>query len=530
MVVSSTGSTPYGGHASRVFSVAYAPDGATLASGGAILASSRGDGAVWIWDARTGRQQHQLINLSWVRSVAYAPDGATLATGGGDGAVLIWDTRTGQQQHRLTGHAGWVYSVAYAPDGATLATGGGDGAVRIWDTRTGQQQHQLTGHARQVLSVAYAPDGATLATGSSDATVRIWDTRTGQQQHQLTGHARQVLSVAYAPDGATLATGSSDATVRIWDTRTGQQQHQLTGHARRVLSVAYAPDGATLASGGEDATVRIWDARTGQQQHQLTGSPEREPPGLGSLSRGRPSRETRGWERPAREGKRYEAWERLRRQAWPGVRRGARKHHKAQDASERQAVVPVQPPQSPPWDPVVYDDLVRSAFAELVQPGRLLFNPPARMQLGQTERIEVRLARTLELDAELLKHLRGTGEPQLEDIPTAPLMAVTLKSDAFQITAYSDEEQGVTQDGITTWEFDIRALKRGQQHLVLSVSLRIPVPGQPLEHKSIPVREATIYVQVGTPALVGQFVSRNWQWIIGTAIAIAAVVVVVLYH
>jgi hypothetical protein len=201
--------------------------------------------------------------------------------------------------------------------------------------------------------------------------------------------------------------------------------------------------------------------------------------------------------------------------------------------SGRQAVAPFQPPQSPPWDPVVYDDLVRSAFAELVQPGRLLFNPPARMQLGQTEGVEVRLARTRtpELDAELPKHLRGTGEPHLEDIPTAPLMAVTLKGDAFQITAYSDEEQGVTQDGITTWEFDIRALKRGQQHLAMCVSLRIPVPGQPLEHKSIPVREATIYVQVGAPALVGQFVSRNWQWFIGTAIAIAAVVVsVVLYH
>lgn len=152
------------------------------------------------------------------------------------------------------------------------------------------------------------------------------------------------------------------------------------------------------------------------------------------------------------------------------------------------------------------------------------------MQLGRTERVEVRLARTLELDAELLKDLRGTGEPQLEDIPTAPLMAVTLKGDAFQIMAYSDEEQGVAKDVITTWEFDIRALKPGLQRLVMCVSLRIPVPGHPLEHKSTPVRESMINVQVGAPVLVGQFVSRNWQWFIGTAIAIAAVVVAVLYH
>jgi hypothetical protein len=142
----------------------------------------------------------------------------------------------------------------------------------------------------------------------------------------------------------------------------------------------------------------------------------------------------------------------------------------------------------------------------------------------------VRLTRTLELDAGLLENLRGHGEPRLEDIPTAPLMAVTLQGDGFEITAYSDAEQRVTQDEITTWEFDIRALKRGQQRLVMCVSLRIPMPGQPSEHKSIPVREAVIDVQVRAPALVGHFVSGNWQWFIATAIAIAAVVTAVLYH
>jgi tetratricopeptide (TPR) repeat protein len=182
-----------------------------------------------------------------------------------------------------------------------------------------------------------------------------------------------------------------------------------------------------------------------------------------------------------------------------------------------------------PHQSAAYDDLVRKAFAELVQPGRLLFNPPDRMQLGDTERVEVRLTRTLTLDAELLKDLRGHGEPQLEEIPASPLMAVTLKGDGFRITPYGDEEQSVTPDEITTWEFDIRALKRGQQRLVISVSLRIPVPGQPLERKSIPVREAIIDVQVGAPAFIVYFVSANWQWFVGTVIALAAVLVAVLH-
>ena len=179
--------------------------------------------------------------------------------------------------------------------------------------------------------------------------------------------------------------------------------------------------------------------------------------------------------------------------------------------------------------PVTYDELVKSALAELVAPGRLLFNPPDRMQLGQTAWVEVRLTRTLRQDSELLGGLRGLGEPRMEDVPVAPLMAVTLKGDNFKITSYSDEEQGVAKDRITTWEFDIKALKRGQQRLVICVSLRIPIPGQSAEHQSIPVCEATVEVQIGAAAAV-QFVSANWQWFIGTAIAIAAVIVAVLYH
>ena len=179
------------------------------------------------------------------------------------------------------------------------------------------------------------------------------------------------------------------------------------------------------------------------------------------------------------------------------------------------------------------DDPMRSLLAELVKPGRLMFNPPDRMQLGQTERVEVRLTRTRELDARLLENLHGPGKPRVEDIDTTEWMTVTLTSedDGLEIKSYSDKEQIVTQDETTTWEFAILACKRGQQRLVMSVSLRIPVPGQQEpKSKSIPVREETINVQVGAPALAAHFISGNWQWFVGTAIAIAALVVAVLYH
>src|SRR4029078_69389 len=61
-----------------------------------------------------------------VLPLAFAPDGATIATGGVDRTVRIWDTRTGAELRQLTGHTGEVHAVAFSPDGAIIASGSSD--------------------------------------------------------------------------------------------------------------------------------------------------------------------------------------------------------------------------------------------------------------------------------------------------------------------------------------------------------------------------------------------------------------------
>ncbi|KAK6810480.1 hypothetical protein RU639_013746 [Aspergillus parasiticus] len=253
------------GHLDSVNSVAFSPDGRTLASGSL-------DRTIKLWDTTTGIERQTLEGHSgWVYSVAFSPDGRTLASGSADRTIKLWDTITGTERQTLEGHSDWVYSVAFSPDGRTLASGSTDRTIKLWDTTTGTERQILEGRSGPVNSVAFSPDGRTLASGSADRTIKLWDTITGIERQTLEGHSGPVNSVAFSPDGRTLASGSLENTIKLWDTTTGIERQTLEGHSGPVYSVAFSPDGRTLASGSLDNTIKLWDTTTGTERQTLEG-------------------------------------------------------------------------------------------------------------------------------------------------------------------------------------------------------------------------------------------------------------------
>lgn len=252
-------------HTGTVWSVAFSPDGITLATGS-------WDTTARLWDVAAGTTRHELTDHTGVvLSVAFSPDGRTLATGSDDKKAGLWNVADGKLRNTLPDHTDAVGSLAFSPDSGALAAGSADNTVRLWDVLTATSRATLTGHTDTVQSVAFSPDGRTLATGSKDTTVRFWDVATGQKHAPLNGHTDVVNAVAFSSRNGILATGGDDKTVRLWDVAKGKVLHILKGHTGRVNALAFSPDGSTLATGSDDTTVRLWDVATGAERAKLAG-------------------------------------------------------------------------------------------------------------------------------------------------------------------------------------------------------------------------------------------------------------------
>lgn len=264
---------------SIVESVTFSPDGRVLASGGENGGPRSYSGAVRLWDVSDPADPREISRSmstgtsTLVRSVAFSPDGQTIATGDSSGTVRLWNITVPARISELGPplSVGISHAIAFSADGHTVASGG-DGAITLWDTtdpaRSRELGRPLAAGAWSVISVAFGPDGRTLASagnfGEYDGRVGLWDVsdpaRPRELGRPLTTGSTGVNSVAFSPDGLTLASGDKDGTIMLWDitapTRPRQFGELATGGTR--VSVAFSPDGQTLAS-GTDGTIWLWN-------------------------------------------------------------------------------------------------------------------------------------------------------------------------------------------------------------------------------------------------------------------------------
>ncbi len=317
------------GHPKVVYSIAFSPDGKTLASAGL-------DRIIKLWDVKTGfelrsfsRESEDTISSTYFSkadtfvSVAFSPDGKTLVSGG-NGGVLSWNVGTGEKvslienspsntekvlfssdgKILITTHKTYitnqsdeimfwnletkkairtipfpnVSSIALSSDGELLAGVSGDilgldkSQVKIWNINTGKELRNLLGLSNWIWSVSFSPDGNVLAAATWDGKIKVWNINTGNPIKNLEG-----IAVSFSPDGKFLATGSDaqeeGGSVTLWDTETWEKKHVLEKHAGGISSIVYNPIDNSMAA-ATYASIKLWDTNLGEEIRTLQGGSE----------------------------------------------------------------------------------------------------------------------------------------------------------------------------------------------------------------------------------------------------------------
>ncbi|KAI3601293.1 small nucleolar ribonucleoprotein complex subunit [Moniliophthora roreri] len=253
----------------KISSVAINQSGEWLAFG----AKKLGQLLVWEWQSESYilKQQGHYFDMN---TLAYAPDGQTIATGGDDGKVKVWSTHSAFCFVTFTEHTAPISAVTFAKQGSVLFTASLDGTVRAFDLMRYRNFRTFTSPSPvQFSSLAVDPSGEVIAAGSADSfEIFMWSVQTGKLLDILSGHEGPVSGLAFSPSGANqLASGSWDRTVRLWNVFNRSRIVEPFSLNSDVLAIAFRPDGKEVAASTLDGQIMFFDIQASKQTNVIEG-------------------------------------------------------------------------------------------------------------------------------------------------------------------------------------------------------------------------------------------------------------------
>ena len=157
-------------------------------------------------------------HVSHVYSVAYSADGKQIASTSNDDGTRIWDVSTGSRRtFRTISH--WDQPVTFSPDGTQIASG-----LRLFNLSTSSYIHETSSKSQALYSPAFSADGRFLVSASLSEMCYIWDASADEIVLRLVGHTLDVTSITFFADGKRIMSASKDGTIRVWDVESPERR------------------------------------------------------------------------------------------------------------------------------------------------------------------------------------------------------------------------------------------------------------------------------------------------------------------